>query len=78
MWRYVNYYKSVHHPITILPDGIGNTKAVFKTNQYALLSVEFPRMFSFWPKSRGEEGLFRRLGEGGLHCEITPRSTWLS
>ena len=29
----VNYYKSVHHPIPTLPVGIGNTLAVFKTNQ---------------------------------------------
>ena len=29
----VNYYKSVHHPIPTLPVGIGNTLAIFKTNQ---------------------------------------------
>ena len=29
----VNYYKSVHHPITTLPVGIGNTVVIFKTNQ---------------------------------------------
>ena len=29
----VNYYKSVHHPIPILPAGTGNTLAIFKTNQ---------------------------------------------
>ena len=29
----VNYYKSVHHPITTVPVGIGNTLAIFKTNQ---------------------------------------------
>ena len=29
----VNYYNSVHHPIPILPVGIGNTLAIFKTNQ---------------------------------------------
>ena len=28
-----NYYKSVHHPIPTLPVGIGNTPAIFKTNQ---------------------------------------------
>ena len=28
----VNYYKSVHHPIPILPVGTGNTLAIFKTN----------------------------------------------
>ena len=54
----VNYYKSVHHPNPILPNGIGNTQAVFNTKQYALLSVECPGMFSSWPKRRGEEGMF--------------------
>ena len=29
----VNYYKSVHHPIPTLPVVIGNTLAIFKTNQ---------------------------------------------
>ena len=29
----VNYYKSAHHPIPTMPDGIGNTQPVFKTNQ---------------------------------------------
>ena len=29
----VNYYKSVHHPILILPVGTGNTLGIFKTNQ---------------------------------------------
>ena len=29
----VNYYKIVHHPIRTLPVGIGNTLAIFKTNQ---------------------------------------------
>ena len=29
----VNYYKSVHHPISTLPVEIGNTLAIFKTNQ---------------------------------------------
>ena len=29
----VNYYKSVHHPIPTLPVEIGNTLAIFKTNQ---------------------------------------------
>ena len=30
---YVNYYKGVHHPVSTLPVGIGNTLAVFKTSQ---------------------------------------------
>ena len=29
----INYYKNVHHPLSTLPVGIGNTKVVFKTNQ---------------------------------------------
>ena len=29
----VNYYKSVRHPILIVPVGTGNTLGIFKTNQ---------------------------------------------
>ena len=29
----INYFKSVHHPIPTLLLGIGNTLAIFKTNQ---------------------------------------------
>ena len=29
----VNHYKSVHHPLSTLPVKVGNTLAVFKTNQ---------------------------------------------
>ena len=29
----VNYYKGIYHPIPTLPVGIGNTLAIFKTNQ---------------------------------------------
>ena len=32
-WSNINYYKSVHHPIPMLPVGIGNTLAIFRTNQ---------------------------------------------
>ena len=46
----VNYYKSVHHPILTVPDGLENTQAVFKTNQYPILSVECLGMFSSWLK----------------------------
>ena len=42
----VNYYKSVDNPIPTMPVGIGNTQAIFKTNQEALLSIECPGMFS--------------------------------
>ena len=33
MWGNVNYYESVHHPITTLPVRIGNTLEIFKTDQ---------------------------------------------
>ena len=52
-WGNVNYYKSVHHPIPTLPDGIGNTQAVFRTNQYGLLSVECQGIFLAKVKGRG-------------------------
>ena len=42
----VNYYESVHHPIPTLLDRLGNTQAVFKTNQYVVLSVKCPGIFS--------------------------------
>ena len=29
----VNYYKRVHHPLSTLPVGIGNTQIVLKINQ---------------------------------------------
>ena len=29
----VSYYKSVYHHISTLPVGIGNTQAIFRTNQ---------------------------------------------
>ena len=45
----VNYYKIAHHPIPTLPVGIVNTLAIFKTNQQALLSAEFPGICSSWP-----------------------------
>ena len=32
-------------------------------------------MFSLWPKGRGEKGLFWRLQEVGVHCEVAPKST---
>ena len=45
----VSYYKSVHHPISTLPVGIGN------------IMMGTPRQFSkflFLAKVKGEEGLF--------------------
>ena len=43
----VNYYKSVHHPIPTLRVGLGNTLAIFETNECALLSAECPGIFPF-------------------------------
>ena len=74
----VNYYKSIHHPIPNLPVRIGNTLAIFKTNQLALLLTECPGIFSSWPNRRGEESHFWRVQEGGLHCEIMSKNTCLS
>ena len=53
-----NYYKIVHHPIPTLPMGIGNTLAIFKTNQQALLSVKCPGIFSPWPNWRERKACF--------------------
>ena len=78
MWDKVNYYKSVYHPIPNLPVIIGNTLEIFKANQSALLSIECPNIFSSWPNWREEKALFWRVQEEGPHCEITPKSTWLS
>ena len=47
-------------------------------NQYPLLSVECPGIFSSRPNWRGEEDLLWRAQEEGPYCEITPKSTWLS
>ena len=49
----VNYYKSLDHPIPTLLDRIGNTQAVFKTNQQALLLVECPICSLFGQKEGG-------------------------
>ena len=73
----VNYYKSVHHAIPTLPVLIGNTLVIFKTNQYALLLIKCPGIFFSGSNWREEEGLFWRVQEGGPHCEITPKTTWL-
>ena len=45
--------------------GIGNTLAIFKTNQQAFLSVECLGIFSSLPNCRGEEGQFWRVQEEG-------------
>ena len=45
--------------------GIGNTLAIFKTNQQAFLSVECLGIFSSLPNCRGEEGHLWRVQEEG-------------
>ena len=75
--RNVNSYKSVHHPIPTLSVGTENTLAILKPNQKALLSIECPGIFSFWWKWIPEEDLFGECKKG-VHCEISPKSTWLS
>ena len=70
----LDYYKSIPHPILTLPMGIENNLAIFKTNQWALLSIKCPWIFSSWKNGRGEKGLFWRMEEEGPHCEIFPRA----
>ena len=68
-----NNYKSVHHLIPTLPVGIGNTPAIFRTNQ------KVPRRYVFfWVIEKEREKYFCRVEEEGQHCEITLKSTWLS
>ena len=70
----VNYYESVHHPIPTLLYRLGNTHAVFKTNQYVVLSVECPGIFSSWPKWRGKKGFFGGFKIGGHIVRLAPRA----
>ena len=51
---------SVHHPVPSLPLRIGNTLAIFKTNQQALLSIDCPGIFSSYPNGRPFLGGARR------------------
>ena len=58
----VNYYKSVHQsvqcPIPTLPVGRGSTLKIFKIDQWTLLWIEFPDIFSSFPNWRGKKDLF--------------------
>ena len=70
----VDYYESVHHPIPTLPDGIGNTQAVFKTNQYALLSLSV-QLCSLLDQSKGErKAFFGDCKKGGQIVRLPPRA----
>ena len=72
-----SYYESVHHPIPTLTVQLChghsrnrmmlNNFTIFKTNQSALLSIEYPGVISFWP-TKGEKKAFvggcNKEGEG--------------
>ena len=72
----VTYYKSVHHPIPTRENnenpGNFQNKSVSSAFNWVF------RYILLWPNWRGKEGLSWRVQEGGPHCEITPKSTWLS
>ena len=65
----VSCYKSGHHLISTLPVGIGNTLAIFKTNQQALLSIECPGIFFFAAK-------LKRRGRSFLKGARRKASLW--
>ena len=67
--NYVNYYKSIHHPIPTLPVAIGNTQAMFK-NQLALLSIKCPGMVS---SVKGRVKSFWGYKKGGYIVRLSPR-----
>ena len=63
----VNYYKSVNYPIPTLPVGTGSTLTIFKTNQFTLVSIEFPDIFSSCANWRGKERPFWEGCKNGDH-----------
>ena len=69
----VNHYKSVHHPLSPLPVGIGNTLAAFKSiSKKAQISKLFIQMsfqvYSLLGQSEGERKSFFRECKKG--CRI--------
>ena len=70
----VNYYRSVYHPIPTRenrehPNNFQNKSICFQLNI---------QVYSLFGQTEGERKTF--LGgcnKGGLHFEITPKSTWL-
>ena len=75
----INYYKSVHHPIPTLSVRTGNTLWQF-SKQINKLSFQLSfRIYSLLAQTEGERKTFiGRAQEGGPHCEIILKSTWLS
>ena len=70
----VIHYKNVHHSISTLPMGIGNTLAVFKTNQQSPLLNEWPGLLPSWQNRRGEECSFWTVQKGGSIVRLPPRA----
>ena len=72
----VNYYKSVHHPIPTR----GNREHPRNSQNKSVSSpfIWVSRYIFFLSKLKGRGRPFLRVQEGGAHCEITPKSTWLS
>ena len=68
----VSYHNGVHHPIPTLPDGIGKSQAIFKTNQLALLPNDCSDIFSSWPKWERERKVFLRGCKKGGHIVRLP------
>ena len=59
-WGTFNHYKSVHHLIPTLPVGLGNTPAIFRTNQ------KVPRRYVlFWVIREEEKKVFLQGGRRG-------------
>ena len=55
---YVNDYESVHHPLSTLPVGIGNTKIVVKKISNLLFQISVQVYSLLDQTERGEEDLF--------------------
>ena len=75
----VNYYKGVHHPIPILPVGTGTPWQFSKQISKLSFQLSF-QIYSLLAETEEETKTFFgwRVQKGGPHCEIVPKSTWLS
>ena len=74
----VNYYKTVHHLIPT--QGNREHPGNFQNKSVSSPFNWVSRYNLFLPKLKGRGSLFfcSSTLEGGLHYEITPKSTWLS
>ena len=70
---YVNDYESVHHPLSTLPVGIGNTKTVVKKISNLLFQISVQVYSLLDQTERGEEGLFWRVQEGNHIVRLSPK-----